>query len=1381
MYFCIYHSINVNMKNTRKLHLLSLLAAIILFAEAMHGQEQKIEFKSLPPYINIPTDVQQIYQDREGFIWFATRNGLCRFDGYELETIKSNLYSPGVLSSNDILVVQEDYRERLWIGTSYGLNILDKRSGNIQKDFGSLNIERIQSITITRDSTVWLGSGNGLYRSKHKSARPDGEEEFIKVRSLDVKSLVEAPHNQIWIGTWSNGLYRYDATTDSLISYPLFNPLNSAYVLFQDSKEQIWVGTWGYGLYKIHHPYDMEKTYFEKFVHEKGNSNSLIHNLIYSISEDPESGTLWIGTLEGLSCFDGKDFRNYTPDIPSNGLPYNEIINIFRDRTGTMWLGFLGGRVYWVKPNDLQFSLHHPSNAPNEAAYSNVQGLAVYKDDLWIGLEKHNFNIHSRTTHATSKRRKDFHPSMFHSEDTYYSFLKPKNKDELWLGSYGSGIYIYRPGDGSRPITAFCSQDNPEYPKFIYCMYEDNRGNIYLGSTTGLTILTKEGKSHHYNNLLSSQSHYSHSIYSIAQDSVGHIWIGTDHSGVFRMSHPEDYANCSFISYSINNHKINSNEIQCIFVNTEGHILVGTDGGGLNLYDSALDSFVSIHPRYNIPGDMICSILEDKQQNLWMGSNVGLIKLNLKDSIAESKCRLYTTSDGLQDNKFARGAACQAEDGEMFFGGPQGYNSFYPEKLTADERQPDILITDIQIQNRSLKSLPPEERAAISGFAPEYTRTLHLNYRQNDFTCKLSVLNFYNPEKNEYAYLLEGVDHTWQYTANRSNLISYSNLESGTYTLYIKGTNGNGKWSNVKKALTITITPPWWSSTPAHILYALLVIALTAYCLYVIRKRIRVKNLLRIKEVEQRKQEELNRAKLQFFTNITHELLTPLTIISVTLNEIKATTPTTGDYYSIMDNNINRLKRLLQQILEFRKAETGNLKLKVSQGNITAFILNSVNSFLPLIRNKKMQLDLSVEQEEIIGYFDPDKVDKILYNLLSNAFKYNREGKTIHVSVSHSESEEEIIISVSDNGEGISKENLAKLFNRFYEGDHRKYHTVGYGIGLSLTKELVSLHHGKIEVESRMNEGTTFSVTLPILETMFSEEEIDRSILPVPDIISDTLPEESGTDEETAAEASDRADKQNLLLVEDNEDLMKVMTHSLSHDYRVYQATNGQEAIEQLERVKDIRIVISDVMMPVMNGIELCHYMKKQDEWLYVPIILLTAKNSESDIIEGYEAGADDYITKPFQLTLLLAKIKSLLRNKERLFKNYSNIIAFEMQKPHINISSDDKEFLQQAVDCVYQHLDDIEFDQQAFADAMRVSKSTLYRKLKNLSNEGPSVFISDIRLQTAYKILTDNPDTRISDLAYAMGYNDPKYFSSCFKKKFNKLPKEVSQEQEED
>lgn len=1348
------------MKNIWKIYLLLLS---FLLSENLFGDEYKNEFQSLPPYINIPTDVQQIYQDREGFIWFATRNGLCRFDGYELETFKSNLYTPNLLSSNDILVIQEDYQHRLWIGTSYGLNMLDKKTGQIQKNFGILNNERIQSILVTKDNTIWLGTSNWLYRSKPSQSN-DISIDFIKIRRMDVKSLIEAPNNQIWIGTWSDGLHRYVISTDSLISYPKFNPLNSAYCLFQDSKKQIWIGTWGYGLYKLHHPYDLEKAYFEKFVHKKQDNNSLIHNLIYSIAEDSSTNTLWIGTLEGLSCFDGKKFTNYSRNIPSNRLPYNEIISIFSDRQGTMWLGFLGGRVYWTRLQASKISQHQLAYTPNQIACNNVQGLTIYNDDLWIGLEKHSFTIHNHITQTNSETEKFFNSNILNSEDTYYCFLKPKNKNELWLGSFGSGIYIYRPEQNNK-LSNMRSPDIPQFPNFIFCMFEDSQQNIYIGSTTGLSILTKHGKFHHYNNLFSQEEEYSHFVYSITQDSLNNIWIGTAHNGIFRMSISENYEKCTFTPYSTSNKKINSNEIQCMFVNRNGDLLAGTDGGGLNIYNSNKDCFISIQTQYNIPGDMICSILEDKQQNLWMGSNVGLIKLNLKDSLTDSKCRLYTTFDGLQDNKFTRGAACQSKDGKMFFGGPQGYNSFYPIELSTNESQPDIFVTDIYIRGQSLKDISAMNK---KNFAPEYTQVLHLDYVQNDFSCKLSVLNFCNPEKSEYAYKLEGLDQTWQYTANRSNTISYNNLKSGTYTLYIKGSTGNGKWSEVKKAISIVISPPWWSSPCAYSIYTVSTIILITSVIYTTKKKIKQKNILHIKELEQKKQEELNRAKLQFFTNITHELLTPLTVISVTVDEIN--TAISNEYYSIIQNNVNRLKHLLQQILEFRKAESGNLKLKVSQGDIASFITNSINNLFPLVKKKKMQLDIHIEQQNIIGYFDPDKIDKILYNLLSNAFKYNKEGKKIHVDISLNTSLKEIIIAISDNGDGIPEQNIPQLFNRFYEGDYRKYHTTGHGIGLSLTKDLVTLHHGTIKVKSQIGQGTTFIVTLPITKEAFSEEEIDRDILPMTMIKTETVASEE-TDINTK-EMIKEQNKKTLLLVEDNEDLLNIMSHSLSREYRILKANNGKEAITLLEKEKDIKIVISDIMMPIMDGIELCHYIKEQEEMMHIPIILLTAKNSESNIIEGYDAGADDYITKPFKQTLLVAKIRSLLKNNERLFEKYSDTIHFKLQKN--NLDSTDKDFLQKAISCVYKYINDVDFDQQAFADAMQVSKSTLYRKIKNLTNESPSAFISNIRLQTAYKIIMENPNIRISDLAYAVGYNDPQYFSSCFKKKFNEIPSRI-------
>ena len=1342
---------------------LFLLFGLTLFSPNLQGKETLLNFKSLPSYINIPTDVQQIYQDNVGFIWFATRNGLYRFDGYKLETIKSNLYTPNALSSNDILVIREDYSERLWIGTTYGLNMLDKKTGRIQKDFGILNNERVQSILVTSDSTIWLGTGSALFKSRHSSltkATPS----FVKVKSMDVKSLLEAPNHQVWIGTWSDGVYRYDALKDNMIEYPPVNSLNSAYVLFQDENKQIWVGTWGYGLYKLHHPYEPERAFYEKFVHEEGNKNSLIHNLIYSISEDLNTGNLWIGTCEGLSCFDGKKFTNYTACNSPGGLPFNEIINIFREQSGTMWLGFLGGSVYWCQTQTSPFNLHELSSDNSQNSCTNIQGITVYNNKLWIGLEKHNFLVLNRATNSLNKRE----TNILQSEYTFYSFL-PK-QEELWLGSYGNGVYIYRPQEDRQTLYNLNSSKIPNFPNFIYCMFEDEKQNVFLGSTTGLSIYTKEQELYHFSNLDSPKGLYEHSVYSIVQDSLDNIWIGTAHNGVFKMTPAQDWSRSTFKPYSIDNGKLNSNEIQCLFVDKSGNLLVGTDGGGLNLYDPKQDSFISIHAQYNIPGDMICSILEDDQHNLWMGSNVGLIKLNLRDSISESKCHLYTTSDGLQDNKFARGAACVADDGEMFFGGPRGYNSFFPEQITANKQRPNCFITDIKINGESIKKLSMDSRVDItSGLLPEHVQTLCLNYTQNDISCELSVLNFLFPIKNEYAYKLDGIDPSWQYTANRSNVVSYSNLGCGTYTLYIKGTSGDGVWSKAKKALTIIITPPWWQTRWAYLGYFFTLLGFSFYIACFVKKKIALRNALRIKEIEQKKSEEVNRAKLQFFTNITHEFLTPLTIISVTLSEIKNVAPQMGNYYGIVDNNINRLKRLLQQILEFRKAESGNLKLKVSQGDIASFIAKNIESFLPLLKDKDMHLDILIEPKQIIGYFDSDKVDKILYNLLSNAFKYNRKGETIQIRVAYGTSEKEITISIRDHGDGIAPENLPKLFQRFYEGDYRKFHTTGHGIGLSLTKELVVLHHGRIEVESVVNKGTTFTVTLPIAKENFSEEEIDGN--------TTGLRLSCQADRPLINQDEKEGCSRKILLVEDNEDLSEIMSQALSREYNVVKATNGKEAIEQLESIQDIAIIISDVMMPVMDGIELCHTLKHSEKWLHIPIILLTAKRSENDIIEGYEAGADDYITKPFQLDILLAKIKSLLKNKENIVKIYANSIIFKMQKQ--NIDTSDKDFLDRAINCVYKYLDDINFDHQTFAEAMGMSKSTLYRKLKNLSGITPQIFISEIRLQTAYKILSDNPQIPISDLAYRVGYGNPKYFSSCFKRKYNVNPSDISKKEE--
>lgn len=665
--------------------------------------------------------------------------------------------------------------------------------------------------------------------------------------------------------------------------------------------------------------------------------------------------------------------------------------------------------------------------------------------------------------------------------------------------------------------------------------------------------------------------------------------------------------------------------------------------------------------------------------------------------------------------------------------------------------------------------MPVELQQKISPVMPTYTSKIELPYKYNNFSIEFAALTYKNPELNRYAYRLQNFDRDWQYTDADRRFAYYNNLPSGTYTFQLKATNENGEWSGYVREFTVVVLPPFWATWWAYLLYMVLVLVIGVLIYRTIKKRILLQNALRLREMEKAKAEELNHAKLQFFTNITHELLTPLTIISATVDELKTQAPSHNDLYTVMNSNIQRLIRLLQQILEFRKAETGNLKLRVSPGDLAAFVRTGTESFKPLVKKRKIHFSLLCDPESIVGYFDIDKLDKIMYNLLSNAAKYNKEDGFIQVTLSYDEEDREfVLLRVKDNGKGISREKQATLFKRFYEGDYRKFNTIGTGIGLSLTKDLVTLHGGTISVESEVDHGTEFIVRIPIERSYYDEEQIDDEVIS----LRQTAIDYEDTPEDVIAEVQELATKANsILLVEDNEELLNLMTKLLGREYNVFTAENGKEGIIVLEN-EDVDLIVSDIMMPEMDGIEFCKYVKGHLEISHIPVILLTAKNKEEDRAEAYEIGADAFISKPFNLTVLHARIRNLLKYKARMAHDFKNQIVFEVKD--LNYTSLDEDFIQRAINCVNNHLEDPNFDQAQFADEMLTSKSTLYKKLKSLAGLNTSSFIRNVRLKAACRIMEEKGiNIRVSELAYAVGFNDPKYFSSCFKKEFGMLPSE--------
>ena len=1372
------------MKNTRIttfLYKLGFFISFMLFNFTLLSATEEViynlKFKQLSAPHSLPTnEVQKVYQDRDGFIWFATRNGLCQYNGYETTLYKSNLYSPDLLTTNSITCLVDDNNNNLWIGTSEGLNVMDKRTGEIKKyKAPSISNNVVSALCVTRDNTLWVGTDNGLCRYvPEKDTFVVCGDEFGdgRLRYVTIKSLLEDSDGDLWIGTWAQGLFRYSPSTDKVVVYPKINEQYSSHVIYEDSNKDIWVGSWGYGLFKLRNPKDMENVSYQSFLHENGDDSSLSDNIVYDIAEDINTHTLWVGTRSGLSILrldESSSFINYKSGKSDYRIPSDEVNSIMRDSQKNMWIGAIGGGVLMADTRQPAFALHTLNFGDEDIPVTSVRTLFADSDqNLWIGVGTYGL---ARREYVTGELKMYSHiPEFSGVKDlpSLFAVVQRKKSGDIWFGMYNGGIYVYRKGEKVKHLTtknsAFLTSD------CVSALYEDYEGNCWVGTRGGIGVRLSDGTDYRFETMNFNDSLSAGWIYvrDIVQDMDNSVWLATSNFGVIHITGDvRQPSTLKYENYSFHNRKLITNTVLCMHIDRFGRLWAGTEGGGLYLYNRSTGQFEEKTRTYSIPGDVIVSIEEDKSGNLWLGTVSGLVKLYVAAVGHDFSTRIYTSADGLQDN-FIVNSSC-SRDGELFFGGHKGYNSFFPDKMEIPSQETNFLITDIKIFNHSFKNLPVELQQKISPVMPTYTSKIELPYKYNNFSIEFAALTYKNPELNRYAYRLQNFDRDWQYTDADRRFAYYNNLPSGTYTFQLKATNENGEWSGYVREFTVVVLPPFWATWWAYLLYMVLVLVIGVLIYRTIKKRILLQNALRLREMEKAKAEELNHAKLQFFTNITHELLTPLTIISATVDELKTQAPSHNDLYTVMNSNIQRLIRLLQQILEFRKAETGNLKLRVSPGDLAAFVRTGTESFKPLVKKRKIHFSLLCDPESIVGYFDIDKLDKIMYNLLSNAAKYNKEDGFIQVTLSYDEEDREfVLLRVKDNGKGISREKQATLFKRFYEGDYRKFNTIGTGIGLSLTKDLVTLHGGTISVESEVDHGTEFIVRIPIERSYYDEEQIDDEVIS----LRQTAIDYEDTPEDVIAEVQELATKANsILLVEDNEELLNLMTKLLGREYNVFTAENGKEGIIVLEN-EDVDLIVSDIMMPEMDGIEFCKYVKGHLEISHIPVILLTAKNKEEDRAEAYEIGADAFISKPFNLTVLHARIRNLLKYKARMAHDFKNQIVFEVKD--LNYTSLDEDFIQRAINCVNNHLEDPNFDQAQFADEMLTSKSTLYKKLKSLAGLNTSSFIRNVRLKAACRIMEEKGiNIRVSELAYAVGFNDPKYFSSCFKKEFGMLPSE--------
>ena len=1359
----------------RSIHLrLFILFVTILLSRVdfVQAQQDRMElvFEILNTTDGLPTnEVQKTYQDKEGFLWFATRNGLCKYDGYQITVYNSNQHKPKTLTSNLVFDVTDDNTGNLWIGTHNGIDRFNKLSGKFEPiEIKGNTSKMVLCVLATKSNEIWIGLNDGLFKYDadedafvHHSLRGIGN---IAITS-PVKSIIEDSSGRLWIGTASNGLYRYSRSNNIFYNYPRLDEGNSVHAIYEDSKKNIWIGTWGEGVHLLEFHHNMENIQWKTYKHDANDAASIPDNYIYDICEDINTNTFWIGTRGGLSILQhshSTSFINWSSNHETNQLPCNEINSIQRDSKDNIWLGSMGGGVLFTNTKKAMFDSVDIGIA--EAPSNTIR--AIFSDTnntIWLGIGSHGIAQYDSSSDKIISQSSI--PGFDGMRHLTINDINQRHSGEMLFATYGEGLWVYERGK----LTTY-TLENSEFisNNRIQSLHMDRNNNCWIGTRYGLGVWLDDNSGFTFNDIIiNSTPLESLSIIDITEDETGRIWLATIGNGLVSIEgNPLNKEELTFKSYTVENKKIPTHTINVFHYDTSGRFWAGGEDGKLYMYDNESDSFIDKSPPFSILGSLISSIEEDQWGNLWVGTSNGLVRLTYNIESKPTRYRVFTTNDGLCDNFFIPKSSMASKE-ELYFGCYNGLARVNPGEINVNLYPTPFYITDRRILNTSFHKLDEEIALAISEKVPPFSDRITIPHKYNNLSIYFSNLNYNNVELNRYAYKLDGLDQSWVYTDSKQNAAYYNNLPPGHYVFQLRSTMQNGVWNDKIKEIKISVLLPPWLSWWAFVLYFCMFV-LIGYGIYRnLRNRIHLRNQLRYKEVEQEKTQELNHAKLQFFTNITHEFLTPLTIISATAEELEQVSPRKDNLYGTMQQNITRLTGLLQQILEFRKAESNNLQLRVSYGNISEFIDNTTKSFFPLIKSKKIHFSYLSDPDNIQGLFDTDKLDKILYNLISNAAKYVSKGGFIQVTLSyHDKEKKQIRLSVNDNGAGIDEEDQKTLFNRFYEGNYRKHNTTGTGIGLSLVKELVELHHGTVQVKSEVNKGSNFTVILPIDPNYFEETEIDsEQPEPAPETSSIEVPLE---DEEELVTTNKKIFS--VLVVEDNEEILSVINRLLNKDYQVFTATNGKKALSVLKN-NNVDVIVSDIMMPEMDGIELCKKLKSDIEYSHIPIVLLTAKNDPSDRAEAYESGADAFISKPFSINVLHARIKNLLTRQDRIARDFKSQLVFEIKD--LNFTSLDEEFLQKAIDCVNSHLSNSDFDQQQFAKEMSVSKSTLYNKLRTLTGLNTSAFITNIRLKAACQIMNQNRTIRISDLAYDVGFNDPKYFSSCFKKEFKMRPTE--------
>ncbi len=1354
-----------------RLRAVFLVMIVLCFRTGVSGQ--RIVFNKLNAENGLSQNsVLTIMQDRTGYMWLGTSYGLNRFDGRNFKIYQNDPSVPGTLSGNYILSSLSDSKHTLWFGTSHGLNRYVPETDSFTRVLAGKEGDSLSSNTVNclfEDSRgiVWIGTGRGLnqltdrqhLRFRHYFSRKGR----ASLPGDDIRCIFEDSQRRLWVGTTS-GVTRMEFGRNG-ISYKIFtvaqDGLSDDFVttIAEDKKKNIWIGTKHGGL-------NLLDGTTGKFIHFKRGegSNSLIHNNIRKIFTD-KSGKLWIATLEGLSILDPatRAFITYQhePENPTS-LSQNSLYDIFQDASGSVWLGTYYNGVNIVYSHETPFKVYQAGKSKYSINHNVVS--AVVKDktgNLWIGTEGGGFDHLDVRSGAVRNFRSG--PAASGMTSNLVKAIVEDQKGDLWVGTHLGGLNYYnvsrqRPV-GGQSFTTF--RNNPDNPGSlssdnVSAVFEDSRGRLWVGTDQqGVDLLDRQtGTFRHFNVGTKAPFQLSGNfVRNFYEDSRHNLWIGTNEGlNVLRSdSGAIDWIKPRAESPEKRFPKI----INCVREDGRGIIWIGSYYGGLTRYDRASNTFVNFTRKDGLPNDNVLGILDDERGNLWISTSNGLSRFDT----GKRSFKNYTVADGLPGNEFISNTHYKDASGEMFFGGLNGLVSFLPNTIETNDFAAPVVFTGLKLFNIPVRIGGPDELLQKD---INLTREITFTHAQNIFTIDFALLNYIKPEKNAYAYRLDGFEKDWNYVKTSS--ATYTNLPPGTYTFVVKGANNDGIWSKSPSRLTIHVLPPLWKTWWAYCLY---VIAALAAVLFVTRYFYMTALFKR--------EHELHQVKLNFFTNVSHEIRTHLTLIQGPVEGLMLARQHDEDvqtHLSLVRKNANRLLRLVSELMDFRKAETNHLALHVTRHDLVPFLRGVFHDFNFVSQHRKIESVFEYDSEEIPLYFDAGQMEKVIFNLLSNAYKFTHDSGKVSLKVSVHD--DFVRINIEDDGIGIAPQYLNKLFANFFQiYDHGKQNT-GYGIGLALSKSIVELHKGELTVESTVEQQnrkgrTCFTITLLKGNRHFAPEQLEAPVTVAAE--DDNLSAE--TELLPTPQPVPGGDKPVVLLVEDNEEVRTFIAGALGDRYRIIQAENGEQGwATATECIPEL--IISDVMMAEMDGLALCTKLKTDERTSHIPVILLTAKASLNHQLSGLKTGADAYISKPFSIQLLELNVRNLLSSRKLMQQKFSRQITLQPQ--NVLIESLDEQFLSRIVAITEELMDNPDFGVAMLAEKIGMSQSVLYKKLKAVTDLSVNDFLKSIRLQRAAQLLQQQKMT-VYEVAYAVGYDDRKYFSREFKKQFGKTPTEYAME----